>query len=51
MPWIFIACLFLSLWLTQAVITLPLNLWASFHFPFWLSLTLGGIIFSWLFGE
>jgi hypothetical protein len=51
MPFIFIACLFLSLGFTQAVITLPVHLWTSCHLPLWLSLTLGGIIFSWLFGE
>ncbi|NJR38088.1 MAG: hypothetical protein HC781_03585 [Leptolyngbyaceae cyanobacterium CSU_1_4] len=51
MPFIFIACLFLSVWLTQAMITFPLNLWVSCHLPVWLSLVLGGILFSWLFGE
>jgi hypothetical protein len=51
MPFIFIACLSLSLWLVQGVVIFPLNLLAAFHLPFWLSLTLGGILFSWLIGE
>jgi hypothetical protein len=51
MPIIFITCLFLGLWLAQAMIILPINLGASFHLPFWLSLILGSIVFSWLFGE
>jgi len=51
MPFIVIACLFLSVGFTQTFITQPLNLLTSYHLPFWLSLALGGIIFSWLFGE
>jgi hypothetical protein len=51
MPFLFLICVFVSLWIVQATIVLPFDLFAAFHFPFWLTLTLVGILVSWLIGE
>jgi hypothetical protein len=48
---LFVLFVLFSLWLVQAAIVFPLNLFAAFHFPFWLTLTLLGIFLSWLIGE
>jgi hypothetical protein len=51
MPFLFLFCVFVSLWIVQATIVFPFNLFAAFHVPFWLTLTLLGIFVSWLMGE
>jgi hypothetical protein len=52
MPLIFfVAAVYLSLVLVQSIIAAPLDLFASFHLPFWLLLVLGGSLLAWLMGE
>jgi hypothetical protein len=50
MPLFFLVVL-LSLWFVQVTIAFPIEIFSAFHFPFWLTLTLLGILLSWLIGE